>query len=161
MAKKLNAAQYQFVCELLSGKTQESAYAAAYPKSRKWERNIRDINACKLLHTEHVWEYYQNRKKEIEDQAIEEAKKKGLWSRQKSLETLIFVVGLAVQDAKESKQRHDEDRTGKTRRIHPETAGIIMKGVQELNKMLDQEDAERSVGMSEPIVFVDDYHSGE
>lgn len=161
MAKSLTNAQYNFVCGLLAGKTREAAYAAAYPKSQKWARSVRETTACRLLKTESVWEYYTAERDRLRAELAESARRKGVWSREKSMEVLAFVVGLAVQDAKDGKRRRDENPDDASPVITPAIANSIIKGVCELNRMLDGESVSAPQVSSEPLQIIDDYREGD
>lgn len=160
MPRALTNAQYNFVREVIAGKTLEAAYASAYPKSRKWSRSVRDSTASKLLKTPSVWEFYSAERQKVADTLNEEARSKAIWSRQKSIEALAFVVGVAVQDAKENKRRKDADPDNAEPVMTATIANSIIKGVCELNKMLDF-DFSASQSQVEPIKIIDDYREDD
>lgn len=158
--KKLTDGQYRFVCELISGKTREAAYATAYPKSRKWTRAVRDTTACRLLRMPHVQEFYSSEKSKQEESLRTNAQSKGIWDKQKSIEALTFVVGLAIQDAKDANKRRGEGDEGRV--MTSTTANAIIKGVAELNRLLGIEaDTKNDAQTFEPVRIIDDYRDGE
>lgn len=159
MAKALTDAQYKFVMEVLAGKTREAAYATAYPKSRKWSRSVRDSTASKLIRSEAVWAFYDSERQKMADALAEETRIKGVWNRQKSIEALALVVGLAVQDAKDGKRKRDSNPDNARPIMTSTIASAIIKGVCELNRMLDCETATMAQG--EPVRIIDDYQEGE
>lgn len=161
MAKTLTDAQYNFVRELLAGKTREAAYATAYPKSRKWSRKVRDSTASKLLKSEAVWAFYDGERQKMADALNEDARNKGIWTRQKSIEALALVVGLAVQDAKDGKRKRDANPDNADPVMTSVIANSIIKGVCELNRMLDCDAAVREQQAVEPVRIIDDYQDGE
>lgn len=132
--RKLTTQQNLFICELLSGKTQEEAYASAYPKSVKWDRGARDVEACKLLKLPHVSYVYSQEKEKRDKEQRDLAKKKNLWSKQKSIEALVGLINLAFEDVKAAKKRQKEEGSEEPA-LTMTTANTVIKSVVELNKI--------------------------
>lgn len=156
--KTLTANQHRFICELLSGKTQEAAYAEAYPKSRKWAKTVREKTAYKTLHLPHVFEMYVSERERIEFSAREEAKQKTLWDKQKSIEALAFVISAAVDDVKSAKKRQKEQESDEPV-ITSASSNAIIKAVAALNKILGIDNSTQSD--VKPVCIIDDYRGDD
>lgn len=161
MPRALTNAQYNFVRELLAGKTREAAYASAYPKSTKWTRAVRDSTASKLLRTENVWEYYTSERQKLEANLTDEARLEGIWTRKRSMEAVAFVVGMAIQDAKANKRKRDMDPDASDPIITASIANAVIKGVCELNRMLECDASTTTMPNIEPIRIIDDYREDD
>jgi hypothetical protein len=134
--KKLNKKQHAFVMARLAGNTLEASYAEAYPMSRKWSRADRDTRACDLIKQPHIKEFYETELAKIEAEALEEARKKAIWNREKSLKVLSFIVQTGLEDLNDAKalKKLNPDAPPAT---NPAIANSIIKAVSELNKMTD------------------------
>lgn len=153
--KTLTKAQHKFVCELLSGKTQEAAYAEAYPASRGWSRMVRENTASRTLHLPHVFALYTSERERLESLSREEAKQKNVWDRQKSIEALTFVIGAAVDDVKSAKKRQKENDSDEPV-ITSASSNAIIRAVSELNKLLGIDGNSQQKEVS-TVCIVDDY----
>lgn len=102
--RKLTASQHKFVCEIISGKTYEAAYASAFPRSRKWTRAVRDTTASKTLKKPHVQAFFLEEKRKAEEALREEVRKKNLWNKKKSIEVLVSLIKVAYEDLKVSQE---------------------------------------------------------
>lgn len=82
----LTAKQEKFVLNVVAGMSQRSAYRDAYPNSRMNDNTV-DNKASLLLKNEKVRARY--------DELMAEAKKDAIWTREKSIEKLLFLVQAA------------------------------------------------------------------
>lgn len=83
--RKLTPKQQAFINALAEGKTQEQAYAIAYPRSAKWKRASRETSATKLLAKDKVKQAYDA----LIEQIREEELKQIIWTRREHYWTLI------------------------------------------------------------------------
>jgi hypothetical protein len=152
--KSLTRNQHKFVCALLSGKTQEAAYAEAYPNSRKWTRVVRENTANRTLRLPHVLELYEAERERLDLEAREEAKRKNIWDKQRSVEALTFVIGAAVEDVKNAKKRQKEDNSDEPL-VTSADSNAIIRAVSVLNKLLGfDKDTSKEI---QPVSIIDDY----
>lgn len=133
----------------------------AYPKSKKWTRAVRDSTASKLLRTENVWEYYTSERQKLEASLTEDARSEGIWTSKRSMEAVAFVVGMAIQDAKANKRKRDIDPDAPDPIITSSIANAVIKGVCELNRMLECDAAASTIPNIEPIRIIDDYREDD
>ena len=82
----LTAKQEKFVLNVVAGMSQRSAYRDAYPNS-KMRDNVVDNKASLLLKNEKVMVRY--------NELMAEAKKDAIWTREKAIEKLLFLVQAA------------------------------------------------------------------
>ena len=127
---KLTTKQEKYVQGLVAGLSQRQAYIKAYPNARKWNDNSVDSRASNLLKTDKVLTRY--------NELLDEHKEKALWTREDSVNKLIWLIEKATVSIEE----HDE---GYTRQA---TANALLNAVQELNKLellypLDQRQAKK------------------
>src|SRR5690625_606385 len=140
---KLTAKQEKYVQGLVAGLSQRQAYIKAYPNARKWNDNSVDSRASNLLKTDKVLTRY--------NELLDEHKEKALWTREDSVNKLIWLIEKATVSIEE----HDE---GYTRQA---TANALLNAVQELNKLellypLDQRQAKKVDSELEPDLEQDD-----
>lgn len=140
---RLTAKQERYVQGLVAGLSQRQAYIKAYPNARKWNDNSVDSRASNLLKTDKVLARY--------NELLDEHKEKALWTREDSINKLIWLIEKATASIEE----HDE---GYTRQA---TANALLNAVQELNKLellypLDQRQAKKVDTELEPNLEQDD-----
>lgn len=140
---RLTAKQERYVQGLVAGLSQRQAYIKAYPNARKWNDNSVDSRASNLLKTDKVLARY--------NELLDEHKEKALWTREDSINKLIWLIEKATASIEE----HDE---GYTRQA---TANALLNAVQELNKLellypLDQRQAKKVDTELEPDLEQDD-----
>lgn len=135
--KKLNKKQYAFIMARLAGNTLEASYAEAYPMSRKWSRCDRDKRACDLMKQPHIKAFYEQEKEKIEAEALEEARKKAIWNREKSMRILSFIAMSGWEEIKEARERKKFDP--RAPQVNPAVANTVIKACAELNKMTEGE----------------------
>ncbi|WP_277630387.1 terminase small subunit [Atopococcus tabaci] len=114
MATKLTAKQELFVQGLVSGLSQREAYRRAYPNATKWKDNAIDSNASTLLKNTKVSQRYQ--------ELMGEHKKKALWTREKAVEKLLFILQVAEDEMND---------VG----LEPAVKGAYIDAIKELNKL--------------------------
>ena len=140
---RLTAKQERYVQGLVAGLSQRQAYIKAYPNAKKWNDNSVDSRASNLLKTDKVLTRY--------NELLDEHKEKALWTREDSVNKLIWLIEKATVSIEE----HDE---GYTRQA---TANALLNAVQELNKLellypLDQRQAKKIDTELEPDLEQDD-----
>ena len=89
-AEKLTPKQEIFVLGLLEGKSQVKAYLAAYPKANNWTDGAVAVNASKLAKNANVLLRYM--------ELLDESKNEALWSREKSVEALLYLLNTAKKE---------------------------------------------------------------
>lgn len=134
--KKLNKKQYSFVMARLAGNTLEASYAEAYPMSRKWSRADRDTRACDLMKEPHIKAFYEQEKAKIEAEALEEAKKKAIWSREKSMRVLAFIIQTGVEDINEAKALKKLDPKA-SQALNSSVANSVIRALAEIDRLID------------------------
>ena len=140
---RLTAKQEKYVQGLVAGLSQRQAYIKAYPNARKWNDNSVDSRASNLLKTDKVLTRY--------NELLDEHKEKALWTREDSVNKLIW----PIEKATASIEEHDE---GYTRQA---TSNALLNAVQELNKLellypLDQRQVKKVDAELEPDLEQDD-----
>lgn len=140
---KLTAKQEKYVQGLVAGLSQRKAYRGAYPNSKDWKDNSVDRQASTLLKSPKVLARY--------NELMDEHKDKALWTREDSINKLIWLIEKATVSIEE----HDE---GYTRQA---TANALLNAVQELNKLellypLEQRQAKKVDTELEPDLEQDD-----
>lgn len=88
--QRLTPKQEKFVEEILKGKTQYEAYITAYPRAKNWQRNSVDCNASQLMNDPKI-------KQRLDEYGYKD-KTKILWTRQKALETINYVMDMNRKD---------------------------------------------------------------
>ena len=99
--QRLTPKQEKFVEEILKGKTQYEAYLTAYPKSKNWKREAVDTQASQLM---------QNSKiiVRLEEYGYKQ-EKKILWTRQKALETINYVMDMNKKDMERIDRAYEDE----------------------------------------------------
>lgn len=92
----LTSKQEKFIQALLDGLSQRQAYQKAYPKSQKWKDKTVDNRASKLFNSYEVFTRYNELKNKIE----EEHRKKNLWTKEKAIHALGWLMTQAQNDIK-------------------------------------------------------------
>lgn len=87
--------------EYYNGKTQYQSYVEAYPKSKNWQRNTVDHNASVLLEN--------NKIKTRLAEAGYKQEQKILWTRQKALETINYVMDMNKKDMERINQAYEDE----------------------------------------------------
>lgn len=136
LMKKLNKKQYSFVMARLAGNTLEASYAEAYPMSRKWSRADRDTRACDLMKEPHIKAFYEQEKAKIEAEALEEAKKKAIWSREKSMRVLAFIIQTGVEDINEAKALKKLDPKA-SQALNSSVANSVIRALAEIDRLIE------------------------
>lgn len=136
--KKLNKKQYAFVMARLEGNTLEASYAKAYPRSQKWSRADRDTRASELMKEPHIKAFYETELAKIEAEALEEARKKAIWSREKSIKVLAFLVHTGLEDINNNKAMKKIDSKGLPA-LNPAIANSMIKAMVELDRLTEGE----------------------
>jgi hypothetical protein len=136
--KKLSKKEITFVLSRLSGNTMEAAFAEGYPSSRKWELASREREANEVMKRPHVKAFYETEREKIDKEAAEEARKKAIWNREKSLKVLSFIVQTGLDDISEARANKKIDPNAPPA-TNPAIANSIIKAIAELNKMTDGE----------------------
>lgn len=134
--KKLNKKQYAFIMARLAGNTLEASYAEAYPMSRKWSRCDRDKRACDLMKQPHIKAFYEQEKAKIEAEALEEAKKKAIWSREKSMRVLAFIIQTGVEDINEAKALKKLDPKA-SQALNSSVANSVIRALAEIDRLIE------------------------
>lgn len=86
---KLTAKQEKFVLNVVSGMSQRAAYRDAYPNS-KMKDSVVDVKASELLKSGKVKVRY--------DELMQEARKGSIWTLEKSVDSLYFMMEQAKED---------------------------------------------------------------
>lgn len=140
---KLTAKQEKYVQGLIAGLSQRQAYIKAYPNSKKWKERTVDSRASELLKQRNVLGRY--------NELMDEHKDKALWTREDSINKLVWLVEKATKSIEEQ----DE---GYTRQA---TSNALLNAIQELNKLellypLDKRQAKKVDAELEPDIEQDD-----
>lgn len=167
---KLTSKQEMFVRELVKGKSQYAAYLIAYPKSTGWLRNTVDCEASLLRKHPKVSKRYNEL---IKDVRKKEAKKM-LWTREKSINALSYIVEVNTQDIErvcdtiedeleilcqkieqepENAAKYTKEliRLRKSKRASTINNKGVTDAVAELNKMMGYN--EQTINMNGSVVF--------
>ena len=134
--KNLSKKEMTFVLSRLEGNTMEAAFAEGYPSSRNWTRASREKQANEVMKRPHVNAFYEVERERIEREAAEEARKKAIWNREKSLKVLSFIVQTGLEDLSDAKALKKLNPDAPPATI-PAIANSIIKAVSELNKMTE------------------------
>lgn len=96
--KELTAKQEQFCVNLEVKKmSQRAAYLDAYPKSKEWETDTVDENACRLANNSKVLA----RRKELRGEQLEEIKQEAKWTREDAHSNLTWLLERAKREIEE------------------------------------------------------------
>ena len=110
---KLTAKQEKYVQGLISGLSQREAYKRAY-NTTNWKDESIDQKASVLLKNVKVRSRY--------DELIAEHKEKALWTREKAVEELLFILDFSKKEIKELG-------------LEASNKGAFIDAVRELNKL--------------------------
>lgn len=124
--KNLSKKEMKFILSRLEGNTMEAAYAEGYPGSKKWTRASREKEANEVMRRPHVKAFYDKEYERIKKEAAENARKKAIWSREKSLKALSFIVETGLEELCDSQQS-----------LNPAIANSVIRAIAELNRMDD------------------------
>ena len=113
MLAKLTAKQEKYVQGLISGLSQREAYRQAYPNTRMKDKTI-DEEASKMMNIPKI----STRYKEL----MNEHKQKALWTREKAVEELLFILDFSKKEIKELG-------------LEASNKGAFIDAVRELNKL--------------------------
>ena len=133
--QRLTPKQEKFVEEILKGKTQYEAYRIAYPTSVNWTRNSVDVRASNLMDNSKI-------KLRLEEAGYKQ-EKKILWTRQKALETINYVMDMNKKDMERIDRAYEDEiqllnaqimelSQQMTQETDPRKIYGIAKGMQEL-----------------------------
>ena len=98
---KLTPQQELFVENILKGKTQYESYLIAYPKAKNWQRNTVDSRASVLMSNKKI-------SKRLEEYGYKQ-EKKILWTRQKALETINYVMDMNKKDMERIDRAYEDE----------------------------------------------------
>lgn len=110
----LTAKQEKYVQGLVAGLSQREAYKQAYPSSLKWKDSTVDENASRAMKNSKIIARYT--------ELMNEHKEKALWTREKAVEELLFMMDIAKQEILE---------VG----LEPATKGAFIDSLKELNRL--------------------------
>ena len=110
---KLTAKQEKYVQGLISGLSQREAYKRAYEASKMKDETI-DARASRLLKEYKISARYE--------ELISEHKQKALWTREKAVEELLFILDFSKKEIKELG-------------LEASNKGAFIDAVRELNKL--------------------------
>ena len=113
----LTAKQEKYVQGLISGLSQREAYRRAYPSSVGWKDNVVDSKASDALKngaSGRVLERYNF--------LMNEHKQKALWTREKAVDELLFILDFSKKEIKELG-------------LEASNKGAFIDAVRELNKL--------------------------
>lgn len=133
--QRLTPKQEKFVEEILKGKTQYEAYINAYPRAKNWQRQAVDVNASQLMNDTKI-------KLRLEEYGYKQ-EKKILWTRQKALETINYVMDMNKKDMERIDRAYEDEiqllnaqimelSQQMTQETDPRKIYNIAKGMQEL-----------------------------
>ena len=122
---RLTPKQEKFVDGILQGKTQYQSYIEAYPKAKNWTRNAVDVRANAMMNNSKIL----LRLKELgwKDH------KKAIWTRQKALETINYVMDM---------NRKDMERID---RAYEDEIQLLNAQIMELSQAMTQETDPRKI----------------
>ena len=110
---KLTAKQEKYVHGLISGLSQREAYKRAYPNTRMKDKTI-DEEASKMMNIPKISTRY--------NELMDEHKQKALWTREKAVEELLFILDFSKKEIKELG-------------LEASNKGAFIGAVRELNKL--------------------------
>ena len=110
---KLTAKQEKYVQGLISGLSQREAYKRAYEASKMKDETI-DARASRLLKEYKISARYE--------ELINEHKQKAIWTREKAVNELLFILEYSREDMKENG-------------LEASNKGAFIDAVKELNKL--------------------------
>ena len=111
---KLTAKQEKYVQGLISGLSQREAYRKAYPNATQWKDSTVDENASRAIKNSKILARYQ--------ELMAEHKQKALWTREKAVGELLFLLEHSRQEI----QENGLDASNK---------GAFVDAIRELNKL--------------------------
>ena len=111
---KLTAKQEKYVQGLISGLSQREAYRQAYPNAMEWKDSTVDENASRAMKNSKILARYQ--------ELMAEHKDKALWTREKAVNELLFILEYSREDMKENG-------------LEASNKGAFIDAVKELNKL--------------------------
>lgn len=112
---KLTAKQEKFVLNVVSGMSQRAAYRAAYPNS-KMKDSVVDVKASELLKSGKVKVRY--------DELMQEARKDSIWTLEKSVDSLYFLL-------------HESKESIRENGVRQANSNAFMGAVKELNALMN------------------------
>lgn len=98
---RLTPAQEIFCQEIAKGETQYKAYLTAYPKAKNWQRNTVDSRASVLMDNKKII-------KRLEEMGYKNIKKV-IWTRQKALETINYVMDMNRKDMERIDRAYEDE----------------------------------------------------
>lgn len=126
--KNLSKKEMKFVLSRLEGNTMEAAYAEGYPGAKRWTRASREKEANEVMRRPHVKVFYDREYERIKKEAAENARKKAIWNREKSLKALSFIVETGLEELKDCDSKQP---------LNPAIANSVIRAIAELNRMDD------------------------
>ena len=101
MVVALTPRREAFIQAIVAGKSQRSAYRAAFPKSEAWSDRAVDVNACKLFQGTDIQLRYTA--------LIEQSADKALWSFQQSVIELKSLLDLSHDEIDRIRGSRDDE----------------------------------------------------
>lgn len=98
---RLTSKQEKFVDGILAGKTQYQSYLDAYPKAKNWKRSTVDERASVLMNNNKIVT-------RLEELGYRNHKK-ALWTRQKALETINYVMDMNRKDMERIDRAYEDE----------------------------------------------------
>lgn len=99
--QRLTPKQELFVDCIMQGKTQYESYITAYPKAKKWKRNSVDCNASQLMEDTKI-------KQRLKELGYKDHRKV-MWTRQKALETINYVMDMNRKDMERIDRAYEDE----------------------------------------------------
>ena len=166
----LTKQQEIFIQELVKGCTQRQAYLKAYPSKKHWKESSLDCEASKLFSNPKIKPRYN----EVLTKMRENEQKNTMWTREKSIETLMYVIDINKKDLNRIEDAAEEELELLQKQIkeNPDQAALLVQlmlkqrksrrasqvnnkgitdAVAELNKM--QGFNEETINMNGSVVF--------
>lgn len=103
----LTPKQEKYVQGLHAGLSQRKAFREAYPHSRKWKDHVVDVKASQLFKNPKVFDRYNELKEEQEKEILE----KNLWTYEKAIKSLLWVMQQSQFDIKDKGVRAASGKT--------------------------------------------------
>lgn len=153
MVKPLTTKQLLFASKIIEGETQESAYAFAYPSSANKPRSYRDTHASILLsENAKLRKYIESEKAKMAQALSENARRKGIWSREQSLEAAATLVNAALMDIENAKRRLKDCPKSRERIVAQSTTAAITNGVHLLMELMGDDKAAENTTLAEQLI---------
>lgn len=128
----LTPKQQKFVDNILQGKTQYESYLIAYPIAKNWQRNTVDSRASVLMTNKKII-------KRLEEAGYKQ-EKKIMWTRQKALETINYVMDV---------NREEMERINKA---YEDEIQLLNVSIMELSQqMAEEKDPRRIYGIAKQM----------